>query len=737
MGFDPKTLRPWVEERLKALLTRARIKIIILFSLLIVLFLIADALPSFFFNKKAFQQRLNEAIDSSALAISYQGVEVSLLRGVRIIGLRVSFDNEFARGRYLLEAPSVYLRKTIFFSPASAADAFANARVIIEGGKLNYYVTADDSDREVLTEVRRLLQKNLNYHVECNDCNFTLHVKDENYFQEITPVKTVYFTVRHSGQEIETLLRYESSAIGDGDFFGKFKSCASSECTDLEGYWYFKPIGLKAPLFNNFQKKYHIQSGIVSGEIAFDRNLIHTEITKRGKTEIVKKPISNFHLSASAKNFVLTQKKQEWYRADSFSINTKMLIEGVSATGYARAALDDYNVNVEFEDLRPDELPAKYSFRVEPQRFSNKTIHLPTHKKITGLENLEVNLSGRKGDKYTKAEANIKISDGNFYLTDENKLPAIKINTAEFSLSEEKLTGTINAAFGASPINFETSGSLELYPVSFKPRIDSLMREHGDVPEQKIFALRGRLTSSLKSPQISLDDVKPFINYWLDDYWQNVREGMHYSWMPSHFKRREYFVRFFQYMDFSMPITIENFDWGEKTPLKGELFFAPQYTGGVFRLSSADGKNWTNISMSYGGDETNAPWYTHNLRLDLKNGYELLRPWLGNDFFEYFSGVELALDNNYNGERDADHYLKATSVTDLVLKRVRLGKWARKKELPLQWDTISVRANRSNGFGTISSVRAENENTIISGYGDYKLFDRELETNLKNTITIK
>ncbi|HRP70363.1 MAG TPA: hypothetical protein PLY93_12590, partial [Turneriella sp.] len=701
------------------------------------LWFIADAIPSFFFDKKALQARLNEASDMSGLAISYQGIDVSLSRGVRILGVRISFDKEFARGRYLLEAPAVTIRVPFSFPSTADANLLTRARLIIESGKLNYFITNDDTDREMLNEVHRLLQRNLRYHIECNDCSFALHVKDNNYFQEITPVKTVFFTVRHIGEEIEALLHYESSTIGDGDFFAKFKACATSACTDIEGYWYVKPVGLKTAIFNNFQKKYHIQSGLLSGEMAFDRNIVDTEKTVRGKKITVREPVSNFRLSASAKNFVLSQKNEEWYRADSFIVDTKILIHGPSSTGYVSATLEDYNIHVEFDDLRADALPERYTFRVEPQRFSDKTLHLPTQKKITGLDKLEINLSERKGDKYQKAEAHVQIKSGNFYLADEKKLPPIRIENTDFTLADEKFTGNLQATLGTSRVDFTSNGSLTLYPVSFKPRLNALIREHDEVEARQIFALKGRIAATLKSPSLLWDDLKPYVNFWLDDNWQEVREGMHYSWMPSHLKRREYFVRFFQYLDFSMPIEIQSFNWGEQTPLRGELFFAPQYTGGGFRLSAGDGKNWTNLSVSYGGDEASAPWYTHNLRLNINGGYELLKPWFGGEFFEYFSGVELAYDSNYNGERAADHYLKVNSVTDLRLKRVRLGAWARKRQIPLQWETVDVRANRSNGFGTISSVRAENENTIISGYGDYKLFDRDLDVNLKHSILIK
>ena len=737
MQFDYRLWLNIARTRVVAFATRRTLKISVAVLGSVLLWLVADAVPSFFFNSKAFQARLNEVIDASGLAISYQGVDVSLFRGIRIIGVRVSFDKDFSRGRYLLEAPAVYIHVPFSFPNPNERDWLSRARIVIDEGKIGYWITADAGDRDILAQVRKLMQENLQYHIECDDCRFALNIKDNSYFQEVTPVQTLYFTVHHAGREVQTLVRYESSTIGDGDFFGKFKACVSLQCDDLEGYWYFKPAGLKTAILNNFQKEYDITSGVLSGEVAFDRTLTEVEHTVRGKTEKVREPVSNFRMAMAARDFTISKKKQEWYHSDSFAVDTRMLVKGQSSTGYVRAALESYNVNAEFEDLRPDALPEKYTFRIEPKLFGKKLLRLPSQKKIYGLTNLAINLSGRNGNRYAKTEASLDIVNGGFAVGDEHAVPVIQIPEAHLSLANDKFTGEIKMATGASQASISAQGGLELYPVSFKPRSNALLRERGNTSEQKIFALLGRISAPLVAENIYWNDLKPYVNYWLDDYWEEVRGGIHYSWLPSHLKRREYFVRFFQYMDFAMPIEVKNFDWGQRTPLKGELYFAPQYSGGTFRLSSADGKNWTSISASYAGDEANSPWYTHNLRLNLDGGYDLLKPWLGGDYFDYFSGVEIVHDNNYNGERAADHYLKTMSVTDIRFKRVRLGAWARAQQLPLQWETVDVRANRANGFGAVAQARAENDNTLFTGYGEYKLFDRVLETNLKHTINIK
>lgn len=723
--------------RTRSFITPRTIKSAILSLTVVVLWFVADAVPSLFFNSKAFQAKLDEAIDASGLAISYQGIDVSLFRGVRVIGVRVSFDRDFSRGRYLLEAPAVYIHVPFGFPSPAERDWLSKARIVITEGKVSYWITADGADAEVVKQARKLMQENLAFHIECDGCNFALNVKDNSYFKEVTPVQSLHFTVRHAGKEVQTLVRYESSTIGDGDFFGKFKACASLQCDDIEGYWYFKPTRLKTSLLNNFQKDYDITSGFLSGEVAFDRNLVEVERSVKGKMERVREPVSNFRMAMAAKDFTISKKKAEWYHSDSFAIDTKMLIKGQSSTGYVQAALENYNINAEFEDLRPDALPEKYTFRVEPKLFGGKVLRLPAQKKLTGLTNFSINLSGRNGNKYAKTEMNLEIVNGALSIGNERVVPRLEIPEARLALANEKITGVMKARGGASDLAATVDGVLELYPVGFKPKVNALMREHGTVQEQKIFAFRGRVAMPVVIDNLYWNDLKPFVNFWLNDYWDEVRDGMHYSWLPSHLKRREYFVRFIQYLDFAMPIEIKNFDWGQKTPLKGELYFAPQYSGGTFRLSSADGKNWTSLSASYAGDEANSPWYTHNLRLNIDGGYELLRPWFGSDYFEYFSGVEIVHDNNYNGERAADHYLKSMSVSDIRFKRVRLGAWARAQQLPLQWETVDVRTNRSNGAGVVSSVRAENDNTLFSGFGEYKLFDRVLETSLKHSIVIK
>ncbi|MBS0618520.1 MAG: hypothetical protein JSR44_10040 [Spirochaetes bacterium] len=703
----------------------------------IALWLIADALPILFFNPRAFQQQLEKYIDASGLAISYQGVDVSLFRGIRIIGLRVSFDRDFSRGRYLLEAPSVYLHVPLGWVHPNAANFLAETRIVVEGGKLAYWITADSADSQVIAQARKLLQENLAYHVECNGCEFALNVKDNSYFKEVTPIQNLYFTIKHLGKEVQTMVRYESSTIGSGDFFGKFKPCETLACEDLQGYWYFKPVKLNTRILNNFQKDLHIASGTVSGEVAFDRRLVDVERQLRGKSTTMREPQSIFRLAVNAHDFSISKKKKEWYRADTFGVSTTITMQGTSATGSAKASLENYEIDAEFQDLRPDALPEKYIFRVKPNRFGKRLLYLPGGKRLTGLNDLTFHLAERVGNRYKKAELNFQVADGLFSLGDDTTIPPLQIPLAELSLNNDKLTGNLQLRRGTSSLAAKADGVVSLYPVNFKPRTNSYIRESSATREHLIFALQGRVNAPIVCENIEWSEALPYVNFWLDDYWEEVKDGMQYSWLPSHLKRREWFVRFVQYLDFSMPIEVKNFSWGPATPLRGNFYFAPQYSGGGFRLESPDGRIATQLSVSYASDEPNSPYLTHELRLKVDHAYELLKPWFGGDYFEYFYGAEIVHNNNFNGERAADHYLKTMSVTDMRLSRVRLGNWARAQLLPLQWETIDVRANRGNGFGAVTSIKAENDNTILTGYGEYKLFDRQLETQLKHTEIIK
>jgi hypothetical protein len=717
------------------LLARQQLRLLAFLASGLLLWQVLDFLPMFFFNSKAFQAKLEQYIDASRLAISYQGIDVSLFRGVRVIGVRVSFDRDFSRGRYLLEAPAVYIRKPLSFIGAEESALPERARVIIEDGRLGYWVTSDRADRELIEQVRNLLQKDRRYHVECDRCRFSLNVKDNSYFQEVTPVENLSFTLHHGGKEVQTLVRYESSAIGNGDFFGRFDACSSMQCDDLEGYWYFKPSHLRLAILNNFQKDIDITSGTASGEIAFDRKLTDTVKKVRGKEVTVREPLSNFRMAMSSRSFAVRRKKLPWYEVDAFSVDTRMQIKGSSSTGYVRGALDDYRIQAEFEDLRPEALPEKYLFRIEPEIFGEKRLNLPAHRVLKGLRGFEINLSGRKGNKYTRNEISLDIADGAF-IAGEN-MPPLLLPSVQLSLSNEKLSGQVRALAGSSLFSADLSGAVELYPVQFVPLPDALLREVADAEERTIFSLRGKVSCPLTIDTLNWADIRPFVDAWLKDYWEEVQEGIQYSWLPSRLRRREYFVRFIQYLDFSMPIDIKRFTWGAEMPLKGSFFFSPLYGGGGFKLESPDGKNSTSLMVSYGSNEPNAPYMSHNLNLNLDYAYELLSPWFGEDYFEYFSSAQIVHFNNFMGERPADHYLKSVSVTDMRLTRVRLGKWARAQALPLQWEIVDVKTNRSNGYGAISLIRAENDNNILAGYGEYKLFDRQIDTSLKYSVQMR
>jgi len=713
----------------------ARLRYPLLLLFFAIVWQVVDFMPRFFFDTRAFQTRLDEYLDSGRLAISYQGIDVSFFKGIRIIGLRVSFDRDFSRGRYLIEAPSVYIRQPLTFFPGERTDLLADARIIIEDAKLGYWVTSDDADRETLQQARLLLQQNRNYHVECESCRFYLNVKDNSYFKEVTPVQTLHFTIRHAGSEVQTLVRYESSVIGNGDFFGKFAACKTLQCDDLEGYWFFKPSRMQIAILNNFQKEVDVSSGIASGEVAFDRQIVQVQKTERGRPVTQSEARSNFRMALDMRDFAIRKKKNIWYDVQKFSVDTRVQLVGQSATGYVRAGLEDYNVRAEFENLSPDALPDKYIFSIEPRAFASKTLNLPANRQLTGLNRFSINLSEKRGGKYGKTEMALDIGKG-AYIAGPG-VPPLALESVNVALINEKLQGEIRASAGQSALAATLSGSLELYPVTFTPLASALMRDSGSSAERKIFTLRGRVACPLTIDNLYWRDLKPFINAWLDDFWEEVQEGIQYSWLPSHLRRREYFVRLIEYLDFSMPIEVKRFDWGPQLTLKGQLFFSPIYGGGGFRVESTDGQNSSSLMISYGQADTNAPYLTHDLRLKLDNAFDLLSPWFGEDYFEYFSTAEIVHINNFSGERPADHYLKSNSATDIRLKRVRLGPWARAQTLPLQWETIDIKTNRSNGFGAISSIRAENENTMLSGYGEYKLFNRAIDTLLKYNVLIR
>jgi hypothetical protein len=81
------------------LLKRARLRYALGLLFLLGVWQIVDYLPRLFFDTRAFQAKLDEFLDTGRLAISYQGIDVSFFKGIRIIGVRVSFDAHYHRRR--------------------------------------------------------------------------------------------------------------------------------------------------------------------------------------------------------------------------------------------------------------------------------------------------------------------------------------------------------------------------------------------------------------------------------------------------------------------------------------------------------------------------------------------------------------------------------------------------------------------------------------------------------------
>ncbi|MCX7632309.1 MAG: hypothetical protein N2Z22_03135 [Turneriella sp.] len=717
---------------LAALLAQQRWRPVWLAAVLFVLWEVLNYLPKIYFPHREFQDRLNQLIDNSQLAISYQGIETGLFRGIKIIGLRISFDRDFARGRYLLEAPAVYLRRPVPLTTLSTVSVADDVRIIFENAKISYFVTADGSDREVRQQARDLLRQGLRYHAECIGCRFYLNVKDNSYFQEVTPVEELSFTLQNDGQQVKALLSYKSSVIGTGDFFARFGACSARQCSDLQGYWYLKSSKFRLAILNNFQKRFKIADGIATGEIAFDRVLHQETRNLDGKPTVLLEPRSNFRMQLFAQNLLVVNNKEPWLALDAFSTESRIHIRGNSASGTVHAQLNDYEMLTEFSDLRPDALPEKYFFRVAPVHSRNTALPLTSGQSLTGLQNFSISLAGRKGTSYTESVIRLQLENGS-YLAGLG-MPPIKLPVVKLELADGKLTGSVQAVVGQSAVQATISGTAELYPVSHKPISDPLLREPVGPQERTIFALRGKIQCPVMADSIFWQDLVPFIDALLNGYWKKVQEGMQYSWLPSHFRRREYFVRFLENTDFSMPIEIKRFHWGPEIALRGKLYFSPSYNGGGFTLESVDKKNSLSLIISYGGYDPNAPYMSYDLDLDLEQAYALLKPWWGDDYFDYFSQARITHTDHFMGERPADHVLKSSAWSSIRLSRVRLGQWATEQALPLQWESVDIRTSYSNGYGVITSLRAENPGTALQGHGEYLLFDRKLNTNLKYQI---
>lgn len=200
--------------------------------------------------------------------------------------------------------------------------------------------------------------------------------------------------------------------------------------------------------------------------------------------------------------------------------------------------------------------------------------------------------------------------------------------------------------------------------------------------------------------------------------------------MTPKFREREIFTRLLNYLNLDVTIDLPQVEYnnGLLFGMKGKLQAASAWQNMSLDISSEDKKNYLYVSASY---ITNFPYVTLESRIELPNCFPVLRPWLPSEFFEHFSDATLEFYFNGMGERPTGLYLSGRAQGSLSARNVRLGKYAVRSQLPLQWETISAKFDSHKEQGNIRSFSGENASFSMTGYGYWK------EGNLEKAWDIK
>ena len=682
------------------------------------------------FDNVKVRHRIDDLIDKSNLAISYQGIEFSIFNGLRIIGAKVSFDSDFSRGRYFLDAEEVYLRGSVLALYNFNIENPEQLRVVFNRTKFSVWMQ-DASDGEFIKEkIKAIFYQNFKVHSECHDCEFEFNYKGNQYKKETTLITNLNFSFIKNIEALDMYLTYRDSSMGNANVTLHSPLQGDGEC--IRGASALIELNsFPVAAMNYFQSNYQFISGKFSGGFFVNQKTCKaSDLTKKSesvKTEL--KAQSNFKFE----NIQIANEKQAWY--DAKLIAGKFTYGKIddTATANISATIDNYQVNLAFDNLTEKKIPTHALLTVTPLGDAKNYLTLPGGVKINGVKELKFELGEPSYNTYKKSELKFEILDGEIYEIAAGYRYSIKLSKLVAQLKDSQFNLETNGSIEGESFSATMQGALGIIPISYTPIPDIVSRRtFGE--EIKIIALKSKLMGGIKIPRLKWQNFIPWIRWYQNEYWVRVRKWMQYSWLPSKVREREYFVRFIENMDVILNIEIENLIFEQTMPLKGYFFMSPGYANAGLTLESPDKAISNKFVVSY---FMNEPYFQHEIRLDLKQGYSILSPFLNTEQIEYFSSVQLAMIDNYSGERVADHYLKSATGGQLRLTKVRLGKYAEENFLPRQWNILEIHYNNMNSRGQITQFKAENDNQIMVGYGDYKLFDKNLFLNLKHNVYMK
>lgn len=677
------------------------------FSLLLFLLALPEIFSKSFYNPPQLEKTIKQKLESSQMAISYDGLTYSFYRGVHLYRLRISADKDFNRGRIAVFSKKVRIVNPIWKSTKQIS-------LVMEQVVLNLYKEAEQ-EKTSLASLGKLFPASENFLISINNAQVNFFLRENPYRKTKLTISNASGVLQKENGLSKISVKYSDSIWGTGNLESDFFGCFPKECdlSKINLVWEGKDLRLNA--FQWWYPEYFAKQGTLSGHL----KIFNDNPKDNNSGYKVKYDIALWDLK-------LEKEGMPFWNVPQFSMQGDFT---ESKKGYTLKGNGDYldqNFSLYYDSEKKSIWPRSLVFSLEPLP---KEIHLPGNFSISGLKKFSLKL---KKENQNLFDINLEIKKGvvkDYNLSLEGV--AFTIPVASFIGTQDNLKTNIQAIRGNSDLNLSLTGPVSILRAQFRKIAFPINVGYTGKP-QDVIAFRSRFHGLLKSNSFYISDWIAYRDYFLRMYNKNVITGLRKNWVPSRLRDRRFFIQYLMHSYIVLDMKFENvfFSPKDQYSLAGQL----EENGVALRVNLNDKDG--NINIRLGADyASNIPYFQGELEYQLYDGKKVLDPYLNPTLFNSFGKIKSYLKFNTSGERPADFYLDLRSWGNIEIENVVLGSLSDENNLPKKWNRLNIKYNRVGTLGQILNINGESEKYILTGYGkwsDVNLISQySLQTNLK------
>lgn len=673
----------------------SRKQIIITFTGLLV-FSVLVYLPELFFslnfNRADVKKKIDAYFKDRLLQVSYDGVAAGFYTGVKLINFRISAEDDFSRGRYLLRADSISLASPFTFKYSKPEN------LTVESGIWRVYINDYEENALVMKQLTNwFLKSREKLSIDLDTSTLYIHFEGRGYAKDIWQIQNIDGHILNKADHLIMNLTYHDTEWGKAALHYKSEECNKKRCDLVGGSIGWQGKGLSLKFIRLFYPELEILSGNVKGQMA----------VKSPQADV---SVASFSADIEVSDLQIRREQQPFIQIDNglFRLKGQSTTDETDIEGEGK--LSGYSWQLKLKQKKKSALPESFIFSVVPGDDQRQKLNLPYGSELTGLDKLKIDLkkgSRNRGD----LTARLQINNG-IFLPGRYDIP-VKINNVDIQINKNKLESITQIEYLKSDMQVQLSGDFTPVASSYRETNTPLFRGFDSDPVP-IMVFNSDLNGRVNSSTLILSDLNPLIAYIYEKYTLEIIYGFQKNWLPSRIRDREWFHRYIRYLDFKTALNINLLYYSKtgkmalngETGTRGESFY--------FDISDKDGTNSFNFVYSYTG---NLPYISGKAELSL-DSQPVLPPIIMQDaLVKKYKTVKIDYDFKSLGEWPVDIYLYYTSRGDYTYTEAIPVEELRPEGVSEVWNTLSFSARRKSDTGYISGIRAENGNVIMTGSG--------------------